>query len=214
MNRRLVAANDDAIAFRWKDLIASTARVVGRPCGLHPATVHKTFPDARAAQGLPPHRHYGLFANANRAENIAKARALLNVARPRRDPQEAAVYRHGHATCAALPMPRCGGRMIVIEVFARGCEPRWRPIAQQGRHIMSRRLEVATFPFRCAGSTPRRSLSTQSHPPAARSPVDPLPSARRNAYCALPTLDVRADIQLASCWRPAIIEIGANINSP
>jgi hypothetical protein len=24
--------------------------------------------------------------------------------------------------------PRCGGRMIVIEVFARGCEPRWRPM--------------------------------------------------------------------------------------
>src|SRR5947209_7059275 len=25
------------------------------------------------------------------------------------------------------PCPRCGGRMIVIEVFARGCEPIWRP---------------------------------------------------------------------------------------
>src|SRR5262245_29001231 len=25
------------------------------------------------------------------------------------------------------PCPRCGGRMIVIEVFARGCEPTYRP---------------------------------------------------------------------------------------
>jgi hypothetical protein len=25
------------------------------------------------------------------------------------------------------PCPRCGARMIVIEVFARGCQPRWRP---------------------------------------------------------------------------------------
>jgi hypothetical protein len=25
------------------------------------------------------------------------------------------------------PCPRCGGRMIVIEVFARGCQPRHRP---------------------------------------------------------------------------------------
>ena len=25
------------------------------------------------------------------------------------------------------PCPHCGARMIVIEVFARGCEPRWRP---------------------------------------------------------------------------------------
>jgi hypothetical protein len=23
--------------------------------------------------------------------------------------------------------PRCGARMIVIEVFARGCQPSWRP---------------------------------------------------------------------------------------
>jgi len=50
-------------------------------------------------------RHYGLFANANRAENIAKARALLNVARPAGDPQEQPYIATGHATCAALPMP-------------------------------------------------------------------------------------------------------------
>ena len=25
------------------------------------------------------------------------------------------------------PCPSCGGRMIVIEVFARGCEPKYRP---------------------------------------------------------------------------------------
>jgi len=60
-------------------------------------------------------RHYGLFANANRAENIARARALLNVAPPAAAPQE-------------QPCPRSGGRMIVIETFAPGCEPRWRPM--------------------------------------------------------------------------------------
>ena len=27
--------------------------------------------------------------------------------------------------------------MIVIEVFARGCEPRWRPTPEQDRHVMS-----------------------------------------------------------------------------
>jgi len=26
------------------------------------------------------------------------------------------------------PCPRCGARMIVIEVFARGCKPSWRPM--------------------------------------------------------------------------------------
>jgi hypothetical protein len=63
-------------------------------------------------------RHYGLFANANRTENIATARALLNVTPPAADP----------------PCPRCGGRMIVIEVFARGCEPRWRIPAGSTHH--------------------------------------------------------------------------------
>jgi hypothetical protein len=33
-------------------------------------------------------RHYGLFASTNRAESIATARALLNVAPPAADPQE------------------------------------------------------------------------------------------------------------------------------
>src|SRR5258705_131425 len=28
---------------------------------------------------------------------------------------------------ACCPCPRCGARMIVIELFARGCEPSWRP---------------------------------------------------------------------------------------
>ena len=40
------------------------------------------------------------------------------------------------ARCAR-PCPRCGARMIVIEVFARGSEPRWRPTPSTIRHIMS-----------------------------------------------------------------------------
>jgi hypothetical protein len=95
-NRRLVAADDGAIAFRWK--------------GFHRI------------------RHYGLFANANRAENIAKARALLNVVPPAADPQEQPDIATDTPRVLRCPCPRCGGRMIVIEVFARGCEPRWRPM--------------------------------------------------------------------------------------
>jgi hypothetical protein len=91
------------------------------------ARVHQAFPDARAAQGLHRIRHYGLFANANRAENIATARALLNVAPPAADPQEPPDIATDTPRVLPCPCARCGGRMIVIEVFARGCEPRWRP---------------------------------------------------------------------------------------
>jgi hypothetical protein len=74
-------------------------------------------------------RHYGLFASANRAESIATARALLGVARPAADPQKPPDTPPDADAPRVLPCPcsRCGARMIVIEVFARGCEPRWRP---------------------------------------------------------------------------------------
>ena len=63
----------------------------------------------------------------NRAANIARARQLLGAA-PR-------IVEHEEQKAAAsdeprvLPCPcfRCDGRMIVIEVFARGCEPTYRP---------------------------------------------------------------------------------------
>ena len=72
-------------------------------------------------------RHYGLFASANRAESIATARALLNVAPPAADPQEQPDVAPDSPRVLPCPCPRCGARMIVIETFARGCEPRWRP---------------------------------------------------------------------------------------
>jgi hypothetical protein len=71
-------------------------------------------------------RHCGLFANANRAENIATARAFLHVAPPAADPQPKSDSAPDAPRALPCPCPRCGGRMILIEVFTRGCEPRWR----------------------------------------------------------------------------------------
>jgi hypothetical protein len=72
-------------------------------------------------------RHYGLFANASRAANIAKARALLGAEPPAAEPQQQPDTTPDASRVAPCPCPRCGARMIVIEVFARGCEPSWRP---------------------------------------------------------------------------------------
>jgi hypothetical protein len=71
-------------------------------------------------------RHYGLLANGNRSENIAHARELLAVpARPKEtETPEAALEQPG---VLPRPCPCCGGRMIIIETFARGCEPKYRP---------------------------------------------------------------------------------------
>ena len=71
-------------------------------------------------------RHYGLLASTNRAANIAHARKLLDVPPPPKQPEmpKAAVDEP-----RVLPRPClcCGGRMMIIETFARGCEPKHRP---------------------------------------------------------------------------------------
>jgi hypothetical protein len=69
-------------------------------------------------------RYYGLLANGGRAENIARARRLLNASAPQVAHSDA-----GGAEQQSLshPCPCCGGRMIVIETFARGGTPRYRP---------------------------------------------------------------------------------------
>jgi Putative transposase/Transposase zinc-binding domain len=125
-NRRLMAADDGAIAFRWKDY-----RVNGpgrwKTMRLHPHEFIRRFLMHVLPKGFHRIRHYGLFANANRAENIATARALLNVAPPAADTQEQPDIAADTTRVLACPCPRCGARMIVIEEFARGCEPRWRP---------------------------------------------------------------------------------------
>ena len=68
-----------------------------------------------------------LFNKFNRAESIATARALLDVAPPAVDPQQQPDGTPDAPRVLPCPCPRCGARMIVIEVFARDCEPRWRP---------------------------------------------------------------------------------------
>jgi Putative transposase len=123
-NSRLVAADDAGVAFRWKDYRIDSPRR-WKTMRLHPHEFIRRFLMHVLPRGFHRIRHYGLFANASRAENIAKARALLGADPPPADPQpEVAPDGPRVAPC---PCPRCGARMIVIEVFARGCEPRWRP---------------------------------------------------------------------------------------
>jgi Putative transposase/Transposase zinc-binding domain len=125
-NRRLVAADNTSIAFRWKDY-----RINGpgrwKTMRLHPHEFIRRFLMHVLPKGFHRIRHYGLFANANRAENLATARTLLHIVPPA-DPQEQPDITPDALRVLPCPCPRCGARMIVIEVFARGCEPSWRPM--------------------------------------------------------------------------------------
>ena len=124
-NRRLVSADDNSVAFRWKDYR------VDRPDRWKTMTLTahefiRRFLMHVLPKGFHRIRHYGLFANGNRAANIARARQLLGAA-PRIVEPEQQKAAPDEPRVLPCPCPRCGGRMIVIEVFARDCEPRHRP---------------------------------------------------------------------------------------
>jgi hypothetical protein len=70
-------------------------------------------------------RHYGLFANGGRAENIARARQLLDVPATQSETGNACGTGDGEPQTLSHPCPCCGGRMIIIETFGRGCAPRY-----------------------------------------------------------------------------------------
>ena len=101
---------------------------------LAPAEFIRRFLIHVLPRGFHRIRHYGLFANGNRVANIAKARELLAVAPVAENADATATTAPNEAAAEPeqpcvlpRPCPCCGGRMIVIEVFARGETPRHRP---------------------------------------------------------------------------------------
>ena len=126
-NRRLVAAEGGTVAVRWKDYRARHAER-WKTMRLSPFEFIRRFLVHVLPKGFHRIRHYGLFANGNRTANVARARELLGV----RPPEQAEVDDADSARdpdVLARPCPCCGGRMRIIEVFAKGCEPTCRPRA-------------------------------------------------------------------------------------
>ena len=126
-NRRLVSADEEAIAFRWKDYRVESADR-WKTMRLHPHEFIRRFLLHVLPKGFHRIRHYGLFANTNRVNDIARARELLGAAPRVVEPDDKTAPAPGEPRVLPCPCPRCGGRMIVIETFARGCEPSFRPM--------------------------------------------------------------------------------------
>jgi Putative transposase/Transposase zinc-binding domain len=121
-NRRLIALDHNGVTLKWKDY-----RVEGRDrFKLMTLATHefiRRFLMHVLPRGFHRIRHYGLFANTSRADNIARVRDLLAVpSRPSKpDTAETTEPSLSH------PCPCCGGRMIIIETFERGGSPKYRP---------------------------------------------------------------------------------------
>ena len=78
-------------------------------------------------QGFHRIRYYGLLTSPTRANNIARIRALLAAPLIPIEAIKAATTNPEEPKAPEHPCPRCGSRMIIIETFARGCQPRYRP---------------------------------------------------------------------------------------
>jgi hypothetical protein len=125
-NRRLISADETGVTFKWKDYrIEGPGRYQTMTLPTHEFI--RRFLMHVLPRGFHRIRHYGLLASGSRATNIARARALLAVpVRPiQPDASEAAVL--DEPRLLPRPCPCCGGRMIIIETFERGCQPKHRP---------------------------------------------------------------------------------------
>jgi len=134
-NHRLIASDHRGVTFRYKDYRADgSARYKIMTLAAHEFI--RRFLIHVLPKGLHRIRHYGLFANGNRVANLARARELL-AAPPRTieepesnapsEPESNAPSEPDQPPTLPKPCPCCGGRMIIIEVFAAGCEPKHRP---------------------------------------------------------------------------------------
>ncbi len=123
-NARLVSADAETVAFRWKDYrIKRGDRMkimrLATPEFIRRFLMH-VLPD-----GFHRIRHYGLLASAQRKANIAKARVMLGTPRSEQAGELASEAETIPLTLRE-PCPCCGGAMRIIETFKRGEIPRSR----------------------------------------------------------------------------------------
>ena len=149
-NRRLVSADENGVTFKYKDYRIDGP---GRYKTMTLATDEfiRRFLMHVLPKGFHRIRHYGLLANGNRAANIARARELL--AMPPKQPEAAKAAAPSEPSVLPHPCPCCGGRMIIIETFARGCQPKHQPTPAPARSGSTPHDAVT------AGRTPLRHLS-------------------------------------------------------
>ena len=125
-NRRLVAANENGVTFRYKDYrIEGPGRYTTMTLDTH--EFMRRFLMHVLPKGLHRIRHYGFLANGTRADNIAKVRELLSVAPRMKDSEISQTAAADQACALPCPCPCCGGRMLIIEFFEPGCEPKNQP---------------------------------------------------------------------------------------
>ena len=126
-NSRLIAADADSVTFKVKDYrVAGPGRTTTMTLGTHEFI--RRFLIHVLPKGFHRIRHYGFLAGSARDERLAQVREFLEVAEhTAADPEDEVAVHDATASALPTPCPCCGGRMIVIETFEPGCQPRHTP---------------------------------------------------------------------------------------
>ena len=121
-NSRLLSVDAAGVTFKYKDYrIQDPERY--KTMTLEPGEFIRRFLMHVLPKGFHRIRHYVLLASGVKADNLALARKLLDVAAP--EPEDAA----SDPAAPLEPCPCCGSAMRIIEVFKAGQSPRHRPTA-------------------------------------------------------------------------------------
>ena len=127
-NSRIVNIDENNVSFRYKDRRNGKVRI--KVMTVSGTEFIRRFLLHVVPDGFHRIRHYGLLASGHKAKNLARARELLNVPPPEPMASTETVDEDGviQEDSSLPPCPCCGGRMVIIEWFERGCLPRHRPI--------------------------------------------------------------------------------------
>jgi putative transposase/transposase-like zinc-binding protein len=117
-NRRLIALDERGVTFRWKDYRAK-GRTRYKTMTLAADEFMRRFLLHVLPSGFHRIRHYGLIANAERKENLARARELLHVM-PDLEVQSQEADAPDSPVQPIFLCPDCGAAMLIIDTFARG----------------------------------------------------------------------------------------------
>ena len=128
-NSRLIGADETGVTFRYKDYrIEGPGRY--KTMTVAPGEFIRRFMLHVLPKGFHRIRHYGLLARSRtKADTLARARELIELATPVQQPRPPTNQDHAPAGTEATDKPIhhcpcCGGRMVIIETFEVGCTPR------------------------------------------------------------------------------------------
>ena len=125
-NSRLIAADSTGVTFKYKDYRRKGPQRY-QTMTLATDEFIRRFLTHVLPKGFHRIRHYGLLASGTKADTIAQARALIALATPAPTAQKPQAPDSTATDKPAQACSCCGGRMLIIETFARGTTPRYRP---------------------------------------------------------------------------------------